>query len=141
MSLTAAKKFTIALLLLAFTSQLMAAAAMTCELEKNSRESITATVTNTTPIEHSHHHHMDEMPTQDMGAMNHMNQTSQTHNHQQFDCCKTMGHCLLGACSFIATHNIDSFIVIKSRSILAVFYSSTTPSPIISSRYRPPIFC
>jgi len=138
MSLTSYKKFIITLLLLAFSSQLMATAAMTCELEKLAQpimENVNA------QAQMQMHHHMSDMPMHDMAAMDDITHSPQPNAHQQFDCCKTMGHCLYGACSLAAINNIESFLFTKSRSTLVDFYSSITPSPIISSLYRPPIFC
>lgn len=141
MSLTTCKKIIIALLLLAFTSQTLATAAMICELEKTTQTSSIAMNINADSMTHAHHH-MSEMPVHDMTEMETMDHPSQHHSqHQQFDCCKTMGHCLMGGCSFAATSNFHIFLFSKPHTTAVDFYSSSEPAPLISSLYRPPIFC
>lgn len=137
-------KFIALLLLLAFTSQTMATAAMKCEQEK--------TASNSAHLAMSE---MD-MSSMDMSAMDintmdhsdsamaHMHHMSSTqapqHNHQEFDCCKTMGHCLFGGCILAATSNSITFFVNKVEATAEDFYLGIVPSPLASSLYRPPIF-
>lgn len=141
MSLTSYKKIIIALLLLAFTSQTLATAAMTCELGKIARPESVVMNTNADTMMHAHHH-MSEMPAHDMSAMGDMNHSAQPNNtHQQFDCCKTMGHCLPGGCSLATANTATEFLLLDFNSIAVDFYLNNASSPLTSSFYRPPIFC
>ncbi len=128
---TDAKKIIIALLLLAFTSQTLATAAMTCQLEK-------ATQATAAAMDMSNEHHMDHA---DHASMDHsQHQSALTDNHNS-DCCKTMGHCLLGGCSLAtATTSID-FLFTQLDSATEDFYSDVVPTPLTSPLYRPPIIC
>jgi uncharacterized protein involved in copper resistance len=128
---TGYKKFIIALLLLAFTSQTMATAAMTCQLEK-------ATQAVAMDMSSDDHMAMDHTDHASMDHSQHAN--SLTDTHQKSDCCKTMGHCLLGGCSLAtATTSID-FLLTQLDSAAEDFYSDVVPTPLASSLYRPPIF-
>ncbi len=130
------------LLLLAFTGQTMATAAMSCDhtqMIQNSHDVIMAEMvmgTGEVLIEANHsdpdivhlHHNMDE--------------THQPQNtHEQTDCCKTMGHCLLGGCALAAASSGITFLLTQHDSTLEDFYLGVTPTPLVSSLYRPPIFC
>ena len=131
------QKFIVLLLLLAFTSQTLATAAMTCELEKN----ITAPAVASKMMENVAHHDMDHTH-HDMSAMPATsNNTEHSHPPSDSDCCKTMGHCLFGGCSLAAASTAIDFLFIKFHSTTEDFYSSLTPTSIASSLYRPPIFC
>ena len=128
-------KILILLLLLAFTSQTMATAAMNCEQQLVAVEMP-----------------MDSMMDMDMSAMDHsdpamahirhMSEANTSQNpHQQIDCCKTMGHCIFGGCTLAALDNGIIFLINKIDSTVEDFYLGVTPSPLVSSLYRPPIFC
>lgn len=138
-------KFIALLLLLAFTSQTMATAAMNCEQEKmESSHSMVISemdmaVMDMTIMDMSGMDHKD--PT--MLHMHHnMSKTDHSQNtHQQFDCCKTMGHCLFGGCTFLAADYGITFLFNKINSIAEDFYLGIAPNPLVSSLYRPPIFC
>jgi hypothetical protein len=140
MALIGYKKFIITLLLLAFTSQILATAAMTCELEKIAQTESVVISTNAETRVHAHHH-MDEIPAHDISAMDYSDHSVQPHTHRQFDCCKTMGHCSLGSCSFAIANTSTEFLFFAFRSTAVDFYLSTAHSPFISSPYRPPISC
>ena len=131
---TRCQKIITLLLLLAFTSQTLAAAAMTCELEKAVK--IPAVDRLMEPIAH---HDMDHMQ-HDMSAMPVAPDNSE-HNHSASDCCKTMGHCLLGGCSLAAASTSIVFLLTKLHSTTEDFYSDVAPTPLASSLYRPPISC
>ena len=129
-------KILILLLLLAFTCQTtaaktMATAAMNCGQEKMAATDM--------------HMDMSDMTGMDMSKMDHMHHMNETdapqNSHQQFDCCKTMGHCLFGGCSLAATSHGIVLSLQKINSVLEDFYSGAAPAPLISSLYRPPIFC
>jgi hypothetical protein len=125
------------LLLLAFTSQTLATAAMTCELEKNT----TAPAVASEMMANVAHHDMEHMH-HDMSAMSATADNSEdSHPPSDSDCCKTMGHCLFGGCSLAAASNALDFLVIKFYSTPEDFYSGVTPTPLASSLYRPPISC
>lgn len=129
----------IAFLLIAFTSQLLANAAMTCEFKP------------VAPSTHSHehmHHHDGTVPMHDMASMNQSQNLSQnhpqnhsstfTHHHSSADCCKLMGHCSMGGALF----GIDKdkiFTFQKQSSAAEDFYSRNTPTPLVTAHYRPPI--
>lgn len=129
----------IALLLIAFTSQLIANAAMTCELKPVAA----------LPHSHEHtHHHDGAMPMHDMASMNLSQNFSQnhaqdhssafTHHHSSADCCKLMGHCSMG-CALFGIDRDKIFSLQKQSSIAEDFYSRNTPTPLITTHYRPPI--
>jgi uncharacterized protein involved in copper resistance len=124
-------KILILLLLLAFTSQTMATAAMNCEQEKTAATDM--------------HMDMSDMTGMDMSKMDHMRHMSKIdapqNSHHQFDCCKTMGHCLFGGCSLAAASHGIVLSLQKINSVLEDFYSGAAPAPLVSSLYRPPIFC
>lgn len=128
-------RFIALLLLLAFTSQTMATAAMNCERSKLASNTESPAMNNMD---------MSAMNLADsaMLHMHHMDTPNHSHNnHQAFDCCKTMGHCLMGGCSIAITHYSISFLLRNIHSMIEIFYLDILPSPLISSRYRPPIFC
>ncbi|MET0355789.1 MAG: hypothetical protein ABW044_03370 [Cellvibrio sp.] len=135
MPLTAYKKIIIALLLLAFTSQTMASAAMKCQLEQafHSKSAITdmGTMNHNGPDMEHMHHHMSEIDVIDSVE-------DVSHAHQTSDCCKTMGQCLLG-CSVIVVSTSFIFLLEKINVGIEDFYSNTASSLFISSLYRPPI--
>lgn len=122
------------LLLLAFTSQTLAAAAMTCELENAAPTPAIEKLTDSVV-----HHDMDHMQ-HDMSTMPVAPDNSE-HNHPTSDCCKTMGHCLLGGCSLAAASTSIDFLFTQLDSATEDFYSDVAPTPLASSLYRPPIFC
>lgn len=129
-------RFFILLLLLAFSSQTFAVASMTCELEKMRVSAATISQSN-----QHHAHHTSSMENHDMSEMVPMEQeTPAPTTHQNLDCCKTMGHCLLSNCSFAATDANSLFLFTKSNSTGIDFYSSNSPTPLITSLFRPPIF-
>jgi hypothetical protein len=120
---------------LAFTSQTMATAAMNCEQGKSASGSANVATVNMS---------MGDMDMSDpaMAHMHHMSETDHSQNtHQQFDCCKTMGHCLFGGCTLAAASNGIIFLASKLDSAAEDFYLGITPSPLASSLYRPPISC
>ena len=136
------------LMLLAFTSQIMAAAAMTCELEK-----VFIPVSNITHQNHTKNH-MDHSAHEmhkvhdalDHGLIEHgavddsINDSGDQHptTHHQSFCCTTMAHCLLG-CTLIAVSNSFLLHLEVTNSGVEDFYSSTASNPFIPSLYRPPI--
>lgn len=129
---TGYQKFIIALLLLAFTSQTLATVAMTCQLDK---------VMQTVAMDMSSHDHMN-MDHADHADMDHSQHTNAlTDTHSTSDCCKTMGHCTLGGCSLAAASTSIDFLLTQPNVAAEDFYSDVAPTPLISSLYRPPIFC
>jgi hypothetical protein len=130
------QKFIALFLLLAFTSQTLATAAMTCELEKAMDMPVVDRL-----VESVAHHGMDHMH-HDMSAMPATSKNSEhSHPPSDSDCCKTMGHCLFGGCSLAAASNAIDFLLIEFYSTTEDFYSGVTPTPLVSSLYRPPIIC
>jgi hypothetical protein len=123
-------------LLLAFTSQTLATAAMTCELDKAVKApSVDAIMESLT------HHDMDHTQ-HDMSAMPAtINNSEHAHPQSDSDCCKTMGHCLFGGCSLATASNAIDFLFIKFHATTEDFYSNVAPTPLASSLYRPPISC
>jgi len=120
---------------MAFTSQTFAVASMTCDMEKT-----LSTTQTTASSNQSHAHSMSNMEHHDMSAMmkmEHENPIGAT--HQSFDCCKTMGHCLFSNCSFAATEANLLMVFAKRNSAAIDFYSSNSPTPLLSSLFRPPI--
>jgi len=151
MFLTDYKKLIIALLLLAFTSQTMATAAMTCKSLK-AIQALAATPTMSPDhhknLDHANHlkmdHiHSDPMPAHhDKSLMSDTNSKSNSQHHpENIDCCQTIGHCLLGRCVLATASNTASFSFARVHSAAEDFYSGVTPKPLSSSLYRPPIFC
>lgn len=142
-------KILILLLLLAFTSQTvagktMATAMINCEPGKMAANEMhmdsimDMTMMNTTAVHKSAMDHSDPA----MAHMHHMSETDAPQNpHQQFDCCKTMGHCLFGGCLLAAAGHGILLSLQKINSPTEDFYSSVAPAPLVSSHYRPPIFC
>ena len=130
------QKLLVLLLLLAFTSQTLATAAMTCELDKAVKApSVDAVIASIT------HHDMDHTQ-HDMSAMPATSNNSEhSHPPSDSDCCKTMGHCLFGGCSLAAASNAIDFLLTELDSATEDFYSGVTPTPLASSLYRPPISC
>lgn len=130
------QKLIVLLLLLAFTSQTLAAATMTCELDKAVKApSVDAVMVSLTHHDMDHTHH-------DMSAMPATSDNSEHSNSpSDSDCCKTMGHCLFGGCSLAAASNAIDFLLIEFYSTTEDFYSGVTPTPLVSSLYRPPIIC
>lgn len=131
MHLTGYKKFIVVLLLLAFTSQSIAALAMSCQLNGQVQPSAEQTM-------------MGDMDHSMMGmddSMNMMGEHSMPpKGNQMSDCCKAMGHCSLGNCSLISVTNSFAISLAAFSSAAIDSYISVQPSPLISSLYRPPIF-
>ncbi len=137
------RKIITLLLLLAFTSQTLATAAMTCELEKTVKisaidkfmkdEPMDVEVTEDVAHHDNHMHH-------DAGTAPADADNFQDH-HQSQDCCKYMGQCLLGGCALATANNSTTLLLNKIASTPEDYYSSFTPTPLATSLYRPPIFC
>ncbi len=132
------KKLIALLLILVFSSQLMAASLMTCELEN---------IFKMVP-DHVHGNHMDHsehmshgMESPDLTKVPDTTKRDADHStsaqHKSF-CCKTIDHCLLG-CALIAINNHFSFQLEIASSGIEDFYSGRSSSPFIASLYRPPI--
>jgi hypothetical protein len=68
---------------------------------------------------------------------------SSQHDHSKTthgqDCCKTLGHCLFGTCSFAALKETEICLLTPGSSAPHSFYKTSIPAPLISSPYRPPI--
>ncbi len=128
------KKIIIALLMLAFTSQTLATAAMTCQLD-NAMQTVAVAMDVSSDddmaMDHTDHASMDH--SQDANSL--------TDNHQKSDCCKTMGHCVFGGCSLAAASTNIDFLLTQRNFVAEDFYSDVTPTPLASSLYRPPIIC
>lgn len=134
-------KSIVLLLLLAFTSQTMATAAMNCAQGKMSSKHEIFAAENLS---------FDDM---DMSSMDHPDSSmmhmhhqmrkvdSSQSTHQQFDCCKTMGHCLFGGCALAAANNAITFMISTIDSSVEDLYLGISPNPLASSLYRPPISC
>jgi uncharacterized protein involved in copper resistance len=134
-------KFIALILLLAFTSQMMATAAMNCEQEKmtSKYENVTIAKLNLNDMNMSS---MDHSDSNMMHMHHHKSKTDSSQNsHQQFDCCKTMGHCLLGGCTLAAASNAITFLISTIDSSVEDLYLGISPNPLASSLYRPPISC
>ena len=57
-----------------------------------------------------------------------------------FDCCKMVNHCLSGSCLVPPMAHDVSLATAVSQSAIMPFSDNTAPPSPISSRYRPPIF-
>ena len=134
-------RFIALVLLLAFTSQTMAAATMNCERSTTGSKSENPAAANLS---------LDDMDMSSMDhsdpAMMHMHhqlakKNSSQNTHQQFDCCKTMGHCLLGGCALAAASNAITFLFNTIGSGVDILYLEIAPNSLASTLYRPPIFC
>lgn len=133
-------KFIALLLLLAFTSQTMATAAMSCERKNEAgSQNISMTEMDVSAMDMNKINHSDPA----MAHMHHqMSETNHAQNqHQKFDCCKTMDHCLTGGCTLAAVSSDITLPLNKADSAVEDFYLGIAPTPLISSLYRPPIFC
>jgi len=130
MSLTGYKKLIVALFLMVFTSQSIAALAMSCQLNSQTKPSSEQAMM--AGMDHS----MMDMD----GSMDMMNHHSMPSSGDQADCCKAMGHCSLSNCSLISVTNTFAVSLVASSSTAIDSYTSVQPLPLISSLYRPPIF-
>ena len=133
------RTYIILMMLLAFNSQLLAAAAMTCELEKALQPA--ALTPHMSNMDHSDsemhmHHDMSHMDNDVDSTADH---SKQIDNHHTSSCCKTMGHCLAGGCTLAMVSNDIVFALNKIEASIEDFYSGVTPQPLVSSPYRPPI--
>ena len=138
---TLSHKHIVVLMLLAFTSQIMAVAAMTCDLEKAFEPAAhTMHMNHMNPQDHSsnmdHTHHFDH-PMTHMQSDTNGTDHSQTAQHKSF-CCKTMVHCLLG-CALMGINSSFTFQLEKISLGIEDLYSSAASNPFIPSLYRPPI--
>ncbi len=117
MRLIGYKKFIVALLLLAFTSQSIIALTMSRQLE----------VQSPSPVMMDMDH-----------AMMEMDHTTMSHDKKN-ECCKTMGHCFLGSCSLASLE--PSFFLLPFVLNFSINYFTVDARPVrlISSLYRPPI--
>ena len=130
MTKTGYKNIFIALLLLAFMSQSFAALTMPCQFVPQ-----TANAMN-----------MDNMPGMDhssMAGMHHssMGQPAQTNSTNSGDCCKTIGHCSSGSCSFAFFGHTFAFSLLSTPTDINTSYTSVVPESLVFSLFRPPIFC
>jgi len=131
MRLTGYKQFIVALLLMAFTSQSIAALAMSCQLNSQAKPSSEQAMM--AGMDHS----MMDMD----GSMDRMNDHSMpSSGDQKADCCKAMGHCSLSNCSLISMTNAFAVSLAALSSTAIDSYTSVQPLPLVSSLYRPPIF-
>ncbi len=143
MFITRYSKFILAFLLMAFTSQILASATITCNHPKAEMFDSTANVERHTR-DHTDHQ-MSEMSPPITKATNYslMDHTSHTNesqrDHQQSSCCETLGQCLMGNCSLAATDALPILFIIEPFTSKVDYYPSATSSPHIPSPYRPPI--
>lgn len=131
MYLTGYKKLIVALLLLVFTSQSIAALAMSCQLNSLVQPSIEQTMME--GMDYSMMAMDDSMSMMDMQSM-------PSKGDQTSDCCKAMGHCSMGNCSFLGVSNTLVVSFTAFNSISPDSFLNIQPDPLISSLYRPPIF-
>jgi membrane protease subunit (stomatin/prohibitin family) len=128
MRLTRLKKLLLALLLMVFTGQSIAASVARCPMQQ---------AESSTP--HSMMAGMDHSM-MDMQAMDQAMLESHAQHSKKADCCKQLGHCLQGGCSVIG---LDTHMLVPlpiSTSAAAYFYHRAQPLRVASSLFRPPIF-
>ena len=130
MTKTGYKNIFIALLLLAFTSQSFAALTMPCQFVPQTSDTMT----------------MDDMVGMDhssMAGMDHskMNDSGQPNSTKSGDCCKTFVHCSSGSCSLAFFGNTFDLCLLSTHTDINTSYTSVAPESLVSSLFRPPIFC
>lgn len=122
------KPWFIALLLLAFTSQSMAALTMVCEMPQQIPPKVSQDSAHTShDIDHAH--------------MSHMSAPSDSAEHQNFSDahCATMEHCTSGSCVLPALSHQLSINAPVVTAVVIDSVDSGFPVASISSLYRPPI--
>ena len=143
------RRYIALMMLLAFISQIMASAAMTCDLQKafaSGPNSIYESQIDhsTHDMSHVHESSKHESMQHEFAQQNSLHdKTNQSADlsyptHHQSFCCKTMAHCLLG-CALITLNSNFLFQLVAINSGVEDFYSSTASNPFIPSLYRPPI--
>jgi hypothetical protein len=130
MTKTGYKNIFIALLLLAFTGQSLAALIMPCQFVSQNPMSMDMA-------------DMTGMEAADMPGMDHtgMSKSGKTNPLNPSDCCKTLDHCSSGSCSVaLFGHSFDlSPLTLDTDE--NVSYINEIPERLVSSLFRPPIFC
>lgn len=116
----------IALLLLVFISQSIAALMMSCQHSANTEGSMAKM-----------HHDMAAMEGMDPSL--HSDHSTPAPSPQKADCCKAFGHCSAGGCSLAMVSETVIFFTTLHSSI-SDLYSSTLPIALATSLFRPPIF-
>ncbi|MFO1387740.1 hypothetical protein [Cellvibrio sp.] len=125
------KKILIALLLLAFTSQSFAALVMPCQFASQTSMTMDMDMSDMAAMDHA------GMADMDHSGMHHSDQPSTT---GAGDCCKTMGHCGSGTCSWVFFgHFFDAPMFSLSSEVNAA-YADVIPERLASSLFKPPIF-
>lgn len=127
------KNILIALLLLAFTSQSLAALVMPCQFVSQTSMTVTMAMdmsdmtemdhAGMADMDHSGMHHSDQPPTTTSG-----------------DCCKTMGHCGSGTCSLVFFGHFFDLSLLSPSSEVNAAYVDVIPERLASSLFKPPIF-
>lgn len=140
------KKIIIALLLLAFTSQSFAALMMPCQFESQASHSM-----NMDDMARMDHSGMEGMDHSEIEGMDHSNMEGMNHSEMvgdvktdatdMSDCCKTLGHCSSGGCSLAFFGHPFDVSMLPTQADMNIFYTSRVPESLVSSPFRPPIFC
>jgi hypothetical protein len=125
MRLTGYKNIIILLLLMAFTSQSVAALLMPCQHNAAMHHEM-GTMADMPGMEHMHH-------------ANVMDSTSKT-PIQQTDCCKALGHCSSGGCSLAVFGGASLITFASLRTSVSDLYRNTIPTALSTSLFKPPIF-
>lgn len=126
------KSWFIALLLLAFTSQSMAALTMVCEMPQQlSQLDMHASHTRAD----MHHANMSH-PMAETGSAEH----SKLSRNLPDAHCATMDHCTSGSCLLPALSSSFSVDTMGVTATVMDSYDSGVPVALVSSLYRPPIF-
>ncbi len=132
MTLMRYKKIIIAVLLMAFTGQSLAALAMSCQV--TGKTLLSAAQIMMPSMNHS------------QMVMDHLANISNDHQHSSNDkqaasCCKLMGQsCSQGNCSLMSVMSTFVLFVEAVISVAVDSYTSVQPLPLVSLPYRPPIF-
>lgn len=122
----------IALLVLVFLGQSLAAVAMPCRLMD--------VAPNNMP--HSMNHDMSQMVHSMMNMhhdVSHMDDSQSGDTNSTHDCCKTIGQCSSGSCSAPAMAYHLELNLAANNLLLASGYHQHIPNTPVSSLYRPPI--
>ena len=145
------KKHIALLLMLAYTSQSVAALLTPCHAHDPSSEpGPVAIATSVHEGAHDMHHSMGH---EQHGAMEHSMQhhdltgfaaaddsASPQINVVKADCCAALGHCLMGSCLVIHAASGTSTFSLGHGFTVADLYKLPQPLVVTSSHFRPPIF-
>lgn len=129
----------VALLVLVFVGQSLAAVAMPCRLMDAGPNNMPHSMNHEMSQMNHSMAHMDHSMMNMHHDMSHMDDSQSGDMNSTHDCCKTIGQCSSGSCSAPAlTYHLELNLASNNLPLTSGYHQHIPNSPV-SSLYRPPI--